>query len=568
MSTIPADYPPPVTKGEFIATELSSPEQRIDIGVLFVGAGPANLAGAIRLAQLLNAEPEVKAKLGECPLAVIEKGKYPGAHLLSGAVINPAPFQKLFPNLSPSEFPFCQKISGEAVYFLTKKRAFRAPLIPPTMKNHGNYVASLSKVGKWLAQQAEGLGVMILNETVGAKVIVRNGAVSGIRTGDKGRDRHGEPLSNFEPGVDALAQFTVFGEGGTGHLTQVTLEYFDVKRPNPQIYALGVKEIWEVKKPLQKVVHTMGWPLKAGRRYREFGGSFAYPLGSDKISLGLVVGLDYADASLSIHDLFQEMKTHPFFKKMIEGGRRADDGWGAKTIPEGGFYSLPERLHVPGACFVGDAAGFVNVPALKGIHYAMESGMLAAEAIFELLKKSGLKAPMPSDQSLENYDRTLRQSFIWKDLYKVRNMRQAFHFGFYPGAALAGLMTLTGGYFPNGRFKLKSDSTQPLFDSNRNYPKNDRLLTFDKLDSVYGSGNRSPDNQPNHLRVTQEVSEIVGKAWIQMCPAGVYEWAPGEAGQRKLQIIPTNCVHCGAITAKGGRLTPPEGGSGPEYSQM
>ncbi|MBI2340481.1 MAG: NAD(P)/FAD-dependent oxidoreductase [Deltaproteobacteria bacterium] len=307
---IPANYPPPVQNGEFIVPSLRPAEQQIAVGVLFVGAGPASLAGAIRLAQLLETVPEVKAKLGDFPIAVIEKGKYPGAHLLSGAVVNPRPFKRLFPDLPLEKLPFAQAVPGEAVYFLTKKRAFKAPIVPPTMRNHGNYVASLSQMGKWLGEQAERLGVTILNETAGVKVLIRDQAVRGVRTGDKGLDRHGQPLSNFEPGADVTAQWTVFGEGGTGHLTQATLEHFNIQRPNPQIYALGVKEIWEVPQPLKQVVHTMGWPLRGAKRFREFGGSFAYPLGPpdrlgpNKISLGLVVGLDYADASLGGGVLF------------------------------------------------------------------------------------------------------------------------------------------------------------------------------------------------------------------------------------------------------------------------
>lgn len=553
MGIAPAAYPPPVTPGEFVATDHLPPEQQLAVGVLFVGAGPASLAGAIRLAQLLETAPELKAQLGDFSIGVIEKGRYPGAHLLSGAVINPSPFRQLFPQVPMHDMPFAKAVPGEAVYFLTRQRALRIP-VPPTMRNHGNYVASLSQVGAWLGKKAEALGVTILNETAGVKVLVDNGRVQGVRTGDKGRDRHGQPLPNFEPGVDLRARVTVFGEGGTGHLTQAALEHFQVRRPNPQIYALGVKEVWDVPQPLAHVVHTMGWPLRPHKKFREFGGSFAYPLGDKKISLGLVVGLDYADASLSVHDLFQEMKTHPLFAAMLRGGKRAEQGWGAKTIPEGGFYALPEQLHVPGACFVGDAAGFVNVPALKGIHYAMWSGMYAAEAIFEALQNS--------HTSLSNYDARVRGSFIQRELHQVRNMRQAFHHGFVVGGALAGLMTITGGRFPGGRMTTLPDSAQPLIDTQRT----NGTIGFDKLGSVHAAGNRSRDDQPNHLRVQTQVPEIVGKALVNMCPAAVYEWAAGTPGH--LQINPTNCIHCGAITAKGGRLTPQEGGSGPEYTEM
>lgn len=531
------------------------------IGVLFVGAGPANLAGAIRLAQLLDRAPEIKARLGDFPIGVIEKGRYPGAHLLSGAVINPSAFHHLFPDLASDALPFASPVSGEAVYFLTQRKALRIP-VPPTMKNHGNFSASLSQVGAWLGKKAEELGVTILSETTGVKVLVDAGRVAGVRTGDKGRDRHGQPQANFEPGVDLRAEFTVFGEGGTGHLSTAALEYFQVTRPNPQIYALGVKEVWEVPTPLKQVVHTMGWPLRLGKAYREFGGSFAYPLGHNKISLGLVVGLDYADASLSVHDLLQEMKTHPLFAQMLKGGKRVEQGWGAKTIPEGGFYSLPQRLHVPGACLVGDAAGFVNVPALKGIHYAMWSGIYAAEAIFANLQAAAHETASPL---LTAYDERVRGSFIHRELYQVRNMRQAFHHGFFVGGALSGLMMLTGGRFPGGRIATIPDSAQPIVDSQRTYAKPDGVMRFDKLSSVHAAGNRSRDDQPNHLRMATAVPDDIGNAIINMCPAAVYEWADHN---RHLQIIPTNCVHCGAISAKGGRLTPQEGGSGPEYTEM
>jgi electron-transferring-flavoprotein dehydrogenase len=560
MGIAPAQFPPPVTSQEFVAADQLSPEQQIPVGVLFVGAGPANLAGAIRLAQLLETAPEIKSQLGDFPVAIIEKGKYPGAHLLSGAVINPSPFQRLFPALSLHDMPFAQAVPKESVYYLTRTRAFPIP-VPPTMRNHGYRIGSLSRIGKWLGEQAEGMGVTILSETVGQQLLMRDGCCHGVRTGDKGRGRTGATLPNFEPGVDITAHWTVLGEGGTGHLTQTLLDHCGVTRPNPQIHALGVKEVWEVEQSLDRVVHTMGWPLRGGARFREFGGSFCYPVGPNKISLGLVVGLDYADASLSVHHLLQEMKTHPLFAKILQGGKRVDQGWGAKTIPEGGFYSLPTQLQVPGACLVGDAAGFVNVPALKGIHYAMWSGIYAAESIF-----AALRAGKTPQEGLASYDTAVRESFMHQELYAVRNMRQAFQGGLIKGAIMAGLMTLTGGRFPGGRLTTQSDAAHTLFDGKRRWPKADQSQTFDKLTSVHAAGTRSRDDQPNHLRVTTTVPEVVGEALIHMCPAEVYEWAPGS--ERTLQINPTNCVHCGAISAKGGRLTPQEGGSGPEYTEM
>ena len=562
MAEVPARYQPKVDPAEFITAPAAGPDERIDVGVLFVGGGPAGLAGAIRLSQLLEKAPEVKAALGDTPVAVVEKGKYPGAHLVSGAVVNPVAFRTLFPDLKDADFPFRAPVGGEAVYFLTEGGATRMPT-PPTMKNHGYFAASLSEIGRWLAEKAESAGVMMLNETSAAKLLMQDGAVHGVLTGDKGLDRDGSPLSNHEPGVELHARATVISEGVIGHLTMALTRQLGLEGANPQVYALGVKEIWDVPRPLDRVIHTMGWPLRAGKQWREFGGSFIYPLGPNQISFGLVVGLDYADSSLSVHDLLQELKSHQLVKPLLEGGTRNEKGWGAKCIPEGGFYALPKQLAVPGAVLTGDAAGFVNVPALKGIHYAMQSGILAAEAIFDALK-AGLDPRTPG--TLDGYGKAVRNSFIWNDLYKVRNMRQAFGAGFVPGAAMAGLMTVTAGMFPPWKLSVAADAEHPVTNGGRSYAKPDGKLTFDKLSSVYASGNRTRDTQPNHLRIETRVPKEVGDAWIAMCPAAVYEWGEGEGGQPVLKVNPPNCVQCGAITAKGGRFTPPEGGSGPEYS--
>ncbi len=564
MPVKPFDYQPPFNAEEFIAKPSSDPDEAIEVGVLFVGGGPAGLAGAIHLAQLLENEPELMESLGEMPIVVVEKGKYPGAHLMSGAVVNPSPFRKLFPDLKDEDFPFYQPVTSEALYFLTEKKAFKAPFMPPTMQNHGNFVASVSRIGQWLAEKAEEMGIMVLNETAAVKVLVDEGAVKGIHTDDKGLDRDGNPGSNYEPGVDMVAQATVIAEGTLGHLSQTILQHFNIRRPNPQIYALGVKEIWEVKKPLDRIIHTMGWPLRTAKKYREFGGSFIYPMGKDKVTIGLVVGMDYADASLSVHDLLQQLKLHPLVKEILEGGKRLDKGWGAKTIPEGGYHSLPETLHVPGAILTGDAAGFVNVPALKGVHYAMWSGIYAAQAIFEALKAG---KNLQERGALEAYDQKVRNSFLWQELYRVRNMRPAFQHGFWKGSFLAGLMSLTGGKFPGGEMRFAADSEHPIFEEKRQYPKPDNEYIFDKLSSVYASGNRSRDTMPNHLKLKREVPEELGNLWINMCPAGVYEWETTEDGKRVIRVNAPNCVHCGAITAKGGRFTPPEGGAGPEYSE-
>ncbi|HWO87982.1 MAG TPA: electron-transfer flavoprotein:ubiquinone oxidoreductase [Gemmatimonadales bacterium] len=562
MPVIPSLYSPPVQPGEFIVPPQAAPDERIEVGVLFVGGGPAGLAGAIRLAQLLESAPDIRDGLGEVPIAVVEKGKYPGAHLVSGAVVNPVAFRHLFPEMSDSDLPFRGAVSGEAVYFLTARGSIRIPT-PPTMRNHGNYTASIAEIGRWLGERAEALGVMLLNETTATHLLEQDNAIQGIRTGDKGLGRDGTPLSNYEPGTEIHARATVLAEGVIGHLTQSLVRARGLEGDNPQIYALGVKEVWEVARPLDRVIHTMGWPLSNRAADREFGGTFIYPMGPSQVSIGLVVGLDYADSSLSAHDLLQEFKLHPLVRPILAGGSRHERGWGAKSIPEGGWYAIPRRLAVPGALLSGDAAGLVNVPALKGIHYAMWSGILAAEAIFAALKDGR----DPKQQGvLDGYDRTVRESFIGREMYRVRNMRQAMGAGLVVGGALAGLMTVTRGLLPGGRFRSEPDAAHAVRAGRRKYARPDGKQTFDKLSSVYASGNRTRDTQPNHIRIRTDVPEELASAWIAMCPAAVYEWSTDETGARVLRVNPPNCVQCGAISAKGGRFTPPEGGSGPEYT--
>jgi electron-transferring-flavoprotein dehydrogenase len=308
----------------------------------------------------------------------------------------------------------------------------------------------------------------------------------------------------------------------------------------------------------------MGWPLRSAPRYHEFGGSFIYPMGRDMVTLGMVVGLDYRDIELSVHDLLQELKTHPLVRRILDGGERV--AWGAKTIPEGGFNSLPRRLHAPGLLICGDGAGLVNVPALKGIHYAVESGALAAEAAFAAVQP-GESPGRPG--ALAGYDQALRESFVWTDLERVKNMRQAFGRGFWLGSALSGVMTVTRGKLPPGTFRTERDAEQPLLRTDRagRYPAPDGKLTFDKLSSVYASGNRTRDDQANHIFVRTRVPPELAQLWVRMCPAQVYEVGDDAGGGLvSVEVTPSNCVQCGAITAKGGRLTPPEGGSGPEYT--
>jgi len=560
-----SDYPPPFDPGEFVAGPTDPPDTRIEVGVLVVGAGPAGLACAIRFGQLLEDDPQTAERLGDVPLAVIDKGKQPGSHLLSGLIIDPGSLRRLFgdgPQMK--DLPTYGPVGKEAVYVLSRRNAFRIPT-PPMMRNHGNVVASLSRVGHWMAERAEDAGAMILPGTTAHRLLVTEGSVVGVRTGDKGRGFDSAELANFEPGTDVVAQVTVLAEGTQGHLTGVALDHFGLRSRDPQVWELGVKEVWRVAKPLDRVIHTMGWPLRPGARYREFGGSFIYPMGEDMISIGMVVGLDYRDVELSVHDVLQQLKTHPMVAELLEGGERLE--WGAKTIPGGGFHSLPVRLHAPGLLLCGDGAGMVNVPSLKGVHYAIESGRLAAEAAFAAVKASGGDR-VPAG-ALASYDDALHASFIWRDLRQVRDLRQMFGRGFYVGGALAGLNTLTRGRVSLGATQTEADATQPLLrtDRAREYPVPDGKLTFDKLSSVFASGNRSRDDQPNHLRVAARVPPEVATMWANLCPAQVYEaGAPDGDGLVAVKVTPSNCVQCGAITAKGGRLTPPEGDSGPEYT--
>ncbi|MHB1243358.1 MAG: electron transfer flavoprotein-ubiquinone oxidoreductase [Gaiellaceae bacterium] len=564
MTVRPADYPPPFAPSEAIAAPTDPASERIEVGVLIVGAGPAGLACAIRLGQLLEESPETAERLGEVPVAVLEKGKAPGSHLLSGAVVNPRALRRLLRG-SPAldAVPTYGEVHGEAVYVLTKGASIRIPP-PPTMRNHGNWIVSVSQLGRFLAEQAEAGGAAVLAETDAQKLLVADGRVHGVRTGDKGLGRDGTPLGAHEPGSDIAARLTVLAEGTQGHLTGAAVQRFGIEGEQPQIWALGVKEVWKVPRPLRHVVHTMGWPLRKRARYGEFGGSFIYPMGDDMVSLGFVAGLEYTDVELSVHDVLQEFKTHRLVRKLLAGGERV--AWGAKTITEGGYHALPKRFHAPGLLFAGEGAGLVNVPTLKGIHYAIESGIMAAEAAFRSLQRGESPARVGA---LDSYDEELRASYVMRDLHEVRNMRQVFDKGFFVGGALASAQTVTKGKLPPKEFRSEANAARALIRTDRTsrYPKPDGKLTFDKLSSVFLSGNRTRDDQPNHIRIQRHVPRELAELWVNMCPAQVYEvGADGGDGTVHVEVNASNCVQCGAITAKGGRLTPPEGGSGPEYT--
>jgi len=560
----PIDFAPAFGSIDAVGAPTDARDERIEVGVAIVGAGPGGLACAIRLGQLLEEHPDVKERLGEVPIAVLEKGKQPGSHLLSGAVVNPRPLRQLFKGrLTMADIPTYGDVPGEAVYLMSRRSAVRIPP-PPTMRNHGNVIVSISVLGRFLAEQAEASGAVVLSETAAVKLLVEHGRVVGVRTGDRGRGREGEQLSTFEPGSDVVAGLTVLAEGTQGYLTGAAMEGFGLQGENPQIWALGVKEVWRVPDPLRRIVHTMGWPLRKSASYGEFGGSFIYPLGDELVTVGFVAGLEAKDVEFSVHDVLQEFKTHRLIWKILRGGERV--AWGAKTITEGGFYSFPRRFNAPGLLLVGEGAGLVNVPRLKGVHYAIESGRLAAEAAFRSLQRGEVPSRVGA---LDAYDESLRQSPMWNELYEVRNMRQAFDRGFFVGGALASMMTVTKGRMPNGRFLTHPNSAAPLMKTGRasRYPKPDGTYIFDKLSSVFASGNRTRDDQPNHLKVTTRVRRPVAEAWEWMCPAHVYEVGRDLGnGMVSVEITPSNCVQCGAITAKGGRLTPPEGGSGPEYT--
>jgi len=489
--------------------------------------------------------------------------------------MRPSAMQELFPDLAPEEWSFAyDRVEKDAVYFMTKRGKIPLKPTPPPFRNHGNYVISIAQLGRFLAEKAEEAGVYVLSETAATRLLVEDDVVRGVRTGDKGRGREGEELSNFEPGTEVTARATVLAEGTQGHLSGAAIRHFDMGSDDPPQWELGVKEVWEVEKPLDRVIHTMGWPLRFSSRYREFGGSWIYPMGEDKISLGLVTGLDYRDATFSVHDVLQEFKTHPFVKGLLEGGKRV--GWGAKTIPSGGYWAMPEKLWAPGLVIAGDSASMVNVPVLKGVHYAMHAGIYAAETIFE-----GIKRGEGTVTDLSGYEQRVRSSSIDKEIYRSRNMRQVFSKGFFAGGMLANMMEVSGGRFPAGHFHTENDAEVEVFvgDRNKSYPKPDGELTFDKLSSVFLSGNATRDDAPNHIRIQQRVPFEVALMWQYMCPAQVYQVPEGvleraeqngglksmEGELVDVEVTPSNCVQCGAITAKGGRLTPPEGGDGPNY---
>lgn len=554
-SIVPRRYQRALPLDQLILARPSSAEA-LEMDVLFVGAGPAGLAGAIELANLVRREQASGSGMADLNIGVLEKAGSLGEHNLSGAVVNPRALRELFPELKDSDFPFRQAVGKESVYFLSEGGSVPMPT-PPTMQNHGFYSASICEIVRWLGERAEGLSVNLFPGFPAEALLVEGQAVKGVRTTATGLGRDGQPTANYQEPTEITAKITVLTEGTRGTLGQAWLEWQGVRSDNPQIFALGVKEVWRVRQPLDRVIHTLGWPLPT----TAFGGSFFYPLGPDLVALGLVVGLDYREAELDPHTLLQRLKLHPLIRPHLAGGELVE--WGAKTIPEGGFYALPARRSGAGLMLAGDTAGFVDVPSLKGIHYAMQSGMYAARAAFQALKADDVSAGC-----LATYDRLVNESYIVQDLYRTRNMRLAFKDGLVRGGVKAGLMTLTGGRFPGGRISTHEDAESPRTPSHhppshRAAESADGVLTFSKVDAVFKSGNATRDTIPQHLLVGDGISGDVAEFYSHLCPAGVYERVGDE-----LRVNAPNCIDCKATDVLGPRWTPREGGSGPKYRVM
>ncbi len=531
--------------------------------VVIVGAGPAGLSCAIRLKQL---SPDSN-------VCILEKGSEVGAHLLSGAVFEPRALDELIPDWKEKNAPLDVPVTKDRFMFLTARKAFSLPL-PPQMKNHGNYIISLGKLGRWLGAQAEALGVEIFPGFAAAEILYdMDGHVIGVATGDMGLGRDGEKTPHFQPGVEIHARQVVFAEGCHGSLTKQLIAHFDLRAAaDPQTYGLGVKEIWEIapeKHQQGLAVHTIGWPMDT----KTYGGSWIYHGADHTVSIGYVVGLDYQNPYLSPFSEMQRFKLHPAIRQTLEGGRRI--AYGARALVEGGFQSLP-KLTFPGGLLIGDTAGFLNVPKIKGNHMAMKSGMVAAEALYDFLQ-----AEDTGGQAREctSYPDRLKQSWVWKELYKVRNVRPGFHHGLWAGLVHAAFQTLGGWRLP---YTLKNHTDHDRLskkDAVREimYPKPDNVLTFDRLSSVRLSNTMHEENQPVHLvlrdpdvPLAQNLAAYDEPAQ-RYCPAGVYEIIE-EQGAKKFVINAQNCVHCKTCDIKDPAQNidwvVPQGGGGPNYPGM
>jgi electron-transferring-flavoprotein dehydrogenase len=542
-----------------------TPREAMSYDVLIVGAGPAGLSCAIRLKQLAQAQ---KREISVC---VIEKGSEVGAHLLSGAAIEPRALNELFPNWKALEAPLAVPIKEDWICFLTKKLLVRLPT-PPLMNNRGNYIISLGRFGKWLAAQAESLGVEIYPGFAGAEVLYdEKGAVAGIATGDVGIGRDGKPTERFARGVELRAKQTVLAEGCRGSLTKRVMEKFGLdKNCDPQAYGIGIKEIWELdpaRHRAGRVMHTVGYPVDA----HTYGGSFVYFFENNLLALGYITGLDYENTYLSPFEEFQRFKQHPKIHKILEGGKRIS--YGARAICEGGFQSIP-RLTFPGGLLVGDTAGFMNMPKIKGTHTAMKSGMIAAEALAEALATGKTEAV--------EYQMRLEKSWLWPELRAARNIRPSFHFGLWGGLIYSAIdsMILRGHTCWTFHNHADHKTLKPAKQCTKiGYPKPDNVISFDRLSSVYLSNVHHEENQPAHLRLRDWKTEndvniaLYDSPESRYCPANVFEIVCDADGKNpRLQINASNCVHCKACDIKDPSQNidwcVPEGGGGPNYQDM
>ncbi len=545
------------------------PEREIlEVDVLIVGGGPAGLAAAYHLRQLN----------GDVSIAVLEKGKEIGAHTISGAVMDPRGIQELMPDWKEKGAPIEKPVDEDHVLFLTEGRQFELPIVPPPLQNHGNYIISLNKFTRWFGEQVEHSGVDIFAGFAGAELLIDDGKVAGVQTGDKGIDKQGHKKSNFEAGIDIRAKITILAEGSRGSLTKQLVKTFHLDRDrNPQVYAVAVKEVWDVpkeKKTGGRVIHTMGWPL----RNEEFGGGFIYNMSDGRVSIGFVVGLDYLDPRLDPHQRFQEFKTHPRIKTILEGGTLYS--YGAKTIPEGGYWAQPQ-YYFNGGLIIGDAAGFLNSMRLKGIHLAFKTGMLAAQAAFESLEANDFSA-----KRLKRFEELVENSWVKKELWKVRNFHQSFEHGLLAGMIHTGLQMVTAGRGlwnrnPNRPGHLRMRQLREYYDGKvpaYAQPVFDGKLTFDKLTDVYNSGTDHDEDQPCHLVVLQpdichpRCTAEYGNPCQSFCPAAVYEMTDTGNGQLRLQINASNCVHCKTCDIMDPyeviNWITPEGGGGPGYELL
>jgi electron-transferring-flavoprotein dehydrogenase len=558
------------------------PRETLDVDVLIVGGGPAGLSAAIRLAQLQ------KAHGGEAlSVAVLEKARDAGAHMLSGAVLDPSTLHDLIPDFREKGAPLAADVHGDRVYFLTRENSLRLPIIPPPLRNHGNYIISLNAFVRWLAEQAEGQGIDFFSGFAGQHVLLDGDRVVGVRTGDRGIDKHGQQKPTFEPGVDVTAKVTIFCDGVRGNLTKELLRRFELGRGRqPEQFAIGLKELWEVpagRVDAGTVIHSLGYPL----RRDEFGGGFIYALPDNRLAVGFVAGLDYTDPLFDPHMAFNRFKQHPLVSRLLEGGQMIR--YGAKALPEGGWNTIP-RPYLDGALIAGDAGGFLNSMRLKGIHLAMRTGMLAAESAFEAILAGDTSAAR-----LSAYQDKIDKSAVKAELYPVRNVHQAFGHGLFAGLAFAGLAVLTRGRWAEdlhghpGHERMKTlasyygspafanaSAAKPETLAPSNQTTVDRRRTFDKVTNVHFSGTAHDEDQPSHLLVHTEVCGSIcgpeyGHPCTRFCPANVYEIVQEPLGPR-LQINASNCVHCKTcdIMDPYAVITwvPPEGGGGPQYNGM